>query len=965
MFKLIKDSKNRIPLIVFVITMFVAISPLISRYCINGHDLEYHLLRIESLKEGILIGKPFMKVNTLFFGGAGYASSMFYSDLLVYIPAILRALGVSIGASYHIFAAVIFALTYGSTYYCTYKMTDSKVCGTIAAVLLTLCPYHMDDILVRAACGEYMAFVFIPFVIYGLYNILYENMDKPWIFGIGFAGLILSHPATLVMCTVFSAIVLVINIKKIISNKTVVIRVVITTAIVLCISAYQWIPMLEQMMSDRFYVSLSQMDMLDAAVPFYSIFTEAFPAIGIMLPVIAVARMLISREDSKLVGYVDILIAGAVITAIGASNIMPWERVQRFLNFIQFPWRLFTLSSVLFAFADAIIIVILIEKITHYSEDVAIYLVLVVSAVLSIAHFSTNAPGYYDYANDYYSYKPYTANVIGGEWLPEKVADREAVIALSEHMYAEDGSEVEFVRDKAVITASINAGQGYVDVPFIYYKGYKADLVGENGESRSLKVDGNGINGMCRVYLDDASGVLKVYYGGTMLIKISAIISVVTLIILLGLWLMNRKKNHSKMGTVASVVVVIGLLPFMTGCSTQDIQHAADTISDLNEALTSSDFSNPSAAVDYLKKQNNTDAIEEESVEPEEINYIEYNLCQRGYDTQGQQYAIKVNTEPEVTEYTIVSLQEAKEDGAPVFIKSNLYGNIADSYIKSLEELYKDKNPKGDINELESEELCQAIMYEADMLLFLEYYPEQKGADKVRELANKLAEMIYDTAGVGEGDLRIDYNSAAILAKASYLLTDVENADDLLELAGKLWEKAEGTNTDDELIDSNRAWAAAELFRATENKTYRTIVEAIASDTKLEGMSYENPGYYAVFAYLSSGSNTDYAVSGKMMSDFFADANSMIKESKEELVKNSLNNIKRNQIEYDFINDIIDDCKLAIMANYISISVEYTKFVEERVLFLCGANPIGTDYLSDDYNYKYNSILYAVSGLRK
>ncbi len=101
----LQKQENRITLIFFIVTMIVAISPLISRYCINGHDIEYHLLWIESLKEGILIGRPFLKVNTLFFGGAGYASSMFYSDLFMHIPALLRVFHVSIGKSFHIYKA--------------------------------------------------------------------------------------------------------------------------------------------------------------------------------------------------------------------------------------------------------------------------------------------------------------------------------------------------------------------------------------------------------------------------------------------------------------------------------------------------------------------------------------------------------------------------------------------------------------------------------------------------------------------------------------------------------------------------------------------------------------------------------------------------------------------------------------------------------------------------------------------
>ena len=104
------DRENRISVIFFVITMIIACSPLISRYCINGHDLDYHLLRIESLKEAILIGRPFLKVNTLFYGGAGYASTMFYSDLFMHIPALLRVMHISIGKSFHIYTAMIFVL---------------------------------------------------------------------------------------------------------------------------------------------------------------------------------------------------------------------------------------------------------------------------------------------------------------------------------------------------------------------------------------------------------------------------------------------------------------------------------------------------------------------------------------------------------------------------------------------------------------------------------------------------------------------------------------------------------------------------------------------------------------------------------------------------------------------------------------------------------------------------------------
>ena len=60
--------KERVIIIwAFIITMLFAMMPLFSVNCIQGHDLAYHLLRIESLKEAILMGTPFLKINVLFF----------------------------------------------------------------------------------------------------------------------------------------------------------------------------------------------------------------------------------------------------------------------------------------------------------------------------------------------------------------------------------------------------------------------------------------------------------------------------------------------------------------------------------------------------------------------------------------------------------------------------------------------------------------------------------------------------------------------------------------------------------------------------------------------------------------------------------------------------------------------------------------------------------------------------------
>ncbi|MCR5507113.1 MAG: hypothetical protein K6F34_00350 [Lachnospiraceae bacterium] len=569
-----KNRKNQMITAVFLITVFIACSPLISRYCINGHDLEYHLLRIESLKEGIRMGKPFLKVNTLFFGNAGYASSMFYPDFLLYIPALLRVLGVSINASYHIFVALSIILCYLSVYFCVKGMTDSAYGGMIAAVTLTLAQYHLDDIYVRGAVGEYTAFIFIPIAVYGIYNAVFEEMDKPQLFVAGYAGLILCHTTTFLMCTVFGVLILLLRSKKTILNGKVLVRLLISTAAVLLLTAYYWIPMLEQFSRARFYISTPWVMPDDAAVTFLSIFGSGFPAMGCVCVLVLIPRIFIRKKakqaeseadtgrvrETEIIEYADLLIAAGAVFTVLASDIIPWGRIGRYLSMIQFPWRFFIMGTSLFSVAAGLIF----SRVAGDDEDVAklwvfdkeadsttvsagaviLCILLIINGISGFGILNGNSQGYYDYSDDYYSYKPFTAGVIAGEWLPQTVTDRSTLIDDSERMIADDGSEVDFVRIKNSIEADLKSSYGYVDVPFIYYYGYTARITDANGKTESLEVTGEGRNGMCRVYTKDhGKGVLKVTYSLTPLSVFSVILSLLTAAAAVSVYIFRKKKN--------------------------------------------------------------------------------------------------------------------------------------------------------------------------------------------------------------------------------------------------------------------------------------------------------------------------------------------------------------------------------------------------------------------------------------
>lgn len=944
----LKERENMIAFMFFLITMITAISPLISRYCINGHDLEYHLLRIESLKEGILSGHPFAKVNALFFGGSGYASSMFYSDLLLHIPALLRVMHVGIGKSFHIYTALVFILTYLSAFYCVWKMTLSKSAATFAAVLLTLCPYHMDDMLVRTACGENTAFIFLPFAIYGVYNVVCEQMDKPWVLGFGFAGLVLSHPATFILTVIFALFAFLINIKTIIKESGIVARLCLVTFLSAMVTSFFWLPMLEQFADASFYVSNNWTDLLDSAVGFSEIASQTFPCVGILLFACAIPRVFLSRREDPILKYSDLLMVFAAVFAIGATNVMPWERVARFFGFLQFPWRMFIMTSVLLAMADAIVIRIFLDRIDVSAKRIATEAVLIIltalSAGMAIDHHADNAMGYYDYSDDYYSFKPFTVNVIAGEWLPQTVKDPQKLVDESDHMIFDDGTEASFTRQKGAITADIPAGHEYVDVPFIYYKGYSA-VIEDGLEKTKLEVTDEGENGMCRVFLSEKKGELTVKYSGTILQYVSYGLTLLFLLLVLDLvYLKNKYKKKLKMrasaaganlGKIACLIFVSALAMHLSACGTVQIQ-------------TTTGYEDPEDMIKYLKDVN-SDETDDEDIYNDRITV---NVSHKGYDSSDNGYAVVIDETSGEQEISVVSLEEASAIvNMDIPSTDGLYDDLLEKEIEAIGEKYRTDSLKG------------RIMHETDALLVLEIFPEKSCAGQIEELAKELGDDLIGIPGSKIEDTQDRYNYAAVLAKAAYVLPDWERADEAAQVSESFFKDAESDDTSDAEPAGSRMWAAAELYRLTGVKTYRAVADSIAMDMVPEGFSYEDPGFFGVFAYLMSTNPTNYNVSTTMMNVVFDEANRLIKEPVENEFLDKRVDEQTAVNEEKTVKRMLDEIYLVTMTNYVSVSVEYGSFVKNRLDYIFGANLSGIDHTDDDRILSDAPRLFVLSGI--
>jgi asparagine N-glycosylation enzyme membrane subunit Stt3 len=69
-------------------------------------------------------------------------------------------------------------------YFFVKKITNDKNVGVLASVIYMIMPYHLNDMYIRSALGEFLSFIFIPLVFLGLYNL--KNKEKnQWTLVIG------------------------------------------------------------------------------------------------------------------------------------------------------------------------------------------------------------------------------------------------------------------------------------------------------------------------------------------------------------------------------------------------------------------------------------------------------------------------------------------------------------------------------------------------------------------------------------------------------------------------------------------------------------------------------------------------------------------------------------------------------------------------------------------------------------
>lgn len=556
--------KNKIKdyVIIFVVSIIISIPLLNNNFNIYGDDGIQHIARLMGTYQTISEGEFPPVIMSNFCNGFGYSWNIFYSPITAFIPLIFSLITTSFELMLKLFMILVTFLSGIAMYEFVKKVTKNRYAGILAAIIYILAPYRLTDMYMRIAIAELTSFIFIPIVFHGMYNIFNseeKSMKKSLILTLGAVGLILSHIVIAMYTAIICFIYVIVNIKKL-KEKQVWKMLGINMLLIILLTSFYLLPMLEHKLTTEYEVfQAGRMENTEDLIKMKVDFTDLLytsnghfsyeiglvSLIGIAFTLLVYKK--IEKENKKI--YYFSLILG-FISIIMSLRIFPFEKLPAILKMIQFSFRLLEFSTFFFAFVAATNYSLLIKN--FKVRDV---FVLGLIAFLLIVPLKKNL----DYEKIWreeilwpaFKVNEYTGRIHAGcatfEYLPSKafsnldyIKHREnRVYVLNGNVRIEnekkDGTNMKF-------TVSNIEENTVIELPYIFYLGYKVEITDETGEVLQIDIYESD-NGFIAVNLPETATKVNIKYEGTVLMKVSYLISLVTLIgLIASIGILNKSK---------------------------------------------------------------------------------------------------------------------------------------------------------------------------------------------------------------------------------------------------------------------------------------------------------------------------------------------------------------------------------------------------------------------------------------
>ena len=465
-----------------------------------GHDTFFHVSRIDGLANAIKDHDFLPALYPYKNSGFGYASPLFYCDILLYPFALLDLAGVPIVICYKLCILTWTVLSAYTMSLCVIRISHSFSAGWIAAAAMVFANYRVTDVYVRGALGEVQAFIFLPVLIEGLYIILYEQDTKHWfLLCTGLVGLLMSHNLTFVFAAVLTVIIVLCSWKKL--NRPVILSLVKGIGMAFLMTMFFSIPMEEQLHANRYYLNYyaQSSDLSSGSLPLWKYFANetvfgysnnSLPKdqqmllnVGWFLTFAPLLWFIARRKKPN--GYVTLCLTLGYIAILLPSSLVPWDELD-FLKIMQFPWRFLEFGTVLLAIPAGIAVSTLFSRLTMKK----VFTVLVIAALCAEGLYHvwpvfdetfgmTSKMSWSDITDGAICDPNYSATYMrvelaGGDYLPITSPDyRQLEPVIMNEDY--ESLSISYVKDSTSITFTLSEDDTdqTIVLPLTWYKGYK------------------------------------------------------------------------------------------------------------------------------------------------------------------------------------------------------------------------------------------------------------------------------------------------------------------------------------------------------------------------------------------------------------------------------------------------------------------------------------------------------------
>lgn len=531
------------------IAAFFSGLPLMVHYLMNGHDLEFHLLRIDGIATALANGDFPVRMHPNFMDGYGYPTGIYYPELFLYLPAALHLIGIPLMQAYKWFLLVENIVTAVFAWYGGKIIFKNEKYASLFCILYTLLPYRMINEYYRAAVGESLAMMFLPLLIAAMYLLLGKNTGKKELkkatvlLTVAVSGVLQSHILSCEIYAIFGLLIVLVCIRRFMRPQ-VLLAVLKSVVWVILLNLWFLIPFLEGFGLDLNVFNHSSSGIGTQGLNLWQLFAFTPEAGGIsrgltegisnemplylgwatviclFIGLVGVEKLYQERKDDRKAMGVICFVAGC-IAAWMTTYLFPWNLISgvpklgEMLQTVQFPWRYLSVAGGLILVAG--LIALMSWKNENNRKKMSMVLVgIAVFVTLSFCQSMVENKAYYTVYNEA-GLDVYT--VMGKEYLypgtdVEELKDNPV-------------SSSWYYREKGSVICEIEAGNAEETVyylPLLYYPWYEA-LDAETGEKLPV-IKGDNNVAVLEVP-ENYSGTVVVSFAEPLLWKIGTVVSFV------------------------------------------------------------------------------------------------------------------------------------------------------------------------------------------------------------------------------------------------------------------------------------------------------------------------------------------------------------------------------------------------------------------------------------------------------